>query len=236
MNHTLRYDNNPTAIPYEEIREAFQALPYASLARIGFGLLACTGCRTIELSHYNPQRGMKIHNIKDNTIYWRPGKSQQGYRKENLDPRFVTELEQYRLANTMNGDSIIGVQADSFRKAFHNHRKQKLPRWEDKKPTMYKGTLAEKNQYSLAGLRKSFITHETYQEIERLKDTHLACMAIAQRMLHTTTHIPEYHYIRDFKKLNLEKWGRLNMWDILYGTEQQKTIPQFEHTQTKAET
>lgn len=217
----IAYDNQGAAIPYDEIRRAYNALQHDKLARLGFGLLFATGARITELDAF------KGSLVKDGTLYWKPGKGQRGTRKARLDPRFTTDLETFQRRAGRRTPSLLGFQAESVVRAFHRARHLLGPAWLVKRPVLRKGRFGEAHTLTLAGLRKSYITLRFAQARQELGDTGLAVQAVQKELCHSSPNMTAYHYVRDVKKLQADRWAFRDPWEILYGEEDQLTLGRF---------
>ncbi len=197
-------ENDCKAIPYEQVQEVLDFLPYANVVRVMFEMLLYTGCRISELSK------MRRSLLYDDVLFWHLGKNQKCFRKEKLPRHFLVELGEYWKENRICGDFFFGISGSTLNRYFNRDVRPFLsPAWQEKRLIAEKGQLKPEYILQLKGLRKVFQTVIFFHEYEKWKDSGVALEFTAKRMRHSTKHITAYHYLENFDAVDVEKFREL---------------------------
>lgn len=203
-------DNDSYAIPIPAVREALDTMTYASVERVMFEMLFYTGCRTSELDHMTPEL------LHEHTIYWYPGKSQTGWRKEVLPAHYIKELQEYRRTHRVSTSQLFGISHGTFRRYFNVHIRPLLgPAWHQKRLRPRSRALEPEYILQLKGLRKTFQTMLFAKEWQRWGASEVALEFTSKRMKHSTTHMTAYHYLQHFDSLQIRGMTVLNPGDVI---------------------
>jgi integrase len=221
----IKFDT--VAVPFHLIRNAIQVLPYGTSTRVMFMMCAITGCRIREMEKMKVSLLYK-HQAKEGwaMIYWKTGKNQTGYRKEELPDYFFEEIKYYRENNRVFADRLFSPDARSFRKYFNDNIRPILSKeWNEwvSVPNQNAAVKLE-HRFQLKGLRKSWATLCFAKEYNKWKDAFMAIEEASKRMKHSSKQMTSHHYLKHYSELNIEKYLHLKPYDILRDQRQLKII------------
>lgn len=190
-----------TAIHWVDFKYLLERLPYGHPVRVMTLMLAYTGCRVSELSK------MSISHFKGNSISWKPGKNQVGMRRELLPDSFIAELVFYRKANKTNSEQLFSFNHVTFRTYFNRLRKQIGGRWLDySEEALHVDPDRKMYLLQLKGFRKTFQTVLFKYYMEKYNDAGVALEMVSKRMRHSSEQMTAYHYIENYKAIDVDSW------------------------------
>lgn len=198
------------AIPFQHIKDVLQRLTYASHERVMFGMLALTGCRICELDL------MKRDGFIGGKFYWKLGKNQASTRCIELPTYYLEELRKYWETHRIKNLDIFGKKHNSFVRDFNKRLRDTLrPEWKQKAVEYTNNGLSQCYNFQLKGLRKSYssLRYAYYWDI--LKDATAAMEFVAKEMKHSTKSMTCHHYLENFQILEIDRYKKLSMADIL---------------------
>lgn len=197
-------------IPFSEFARLLRFYPRGHVVRVMCLMLAFTGCRPSELERMYLTDGPDGCGIKNNHIYWLPGKRQTGYRKEFLPEWYIQELEEYRRTHRVYENKIFGIKYSVCRRYLHKDRVKIGGLWTERQEgpinKSYIGKADLKLQ--LKGFRKSFGSVIFKDFWEEFGDAGAAVQFTCQRMGHSNMGITVGHYIAGFRGCDVDRWRR----------------------------
>lgn len=212
----IRYDIDHKCVPFKNIEEVLEFLPYGNKLRIMFIFLIVLGCRISELNVLNTSQFYK--SSKGWCIVWRCGKNQKGLpRKEYLPEFVVAELAAHRKLYNCPRYKLFSIDSDTFRRQFNKFVRPNLSDdWNDRVPNYKKsGPVRIEYALQLKGLRKNFQTIEFKKALDKWKDSGVALEMTSKRMRHSSKHMTCNHYIQNFEDLELNKYNFDSSKDFL---------------------
>ena len=209
------------AIPFEDVKEMVDYLPYGHKYRVALMLLTLTGCRICELDN------MGINSIGCGFLYWKTGKNQKGFRKEDLPDWFMSELQYHIDNNHCSNNRLFDFKGNSFRRIFNKEIRPKLnSNWQIKYIKANKKYAVEEYAYQLKGLRHNFASLDFYNNFCKWGGT-VALEFTCKRMKHSSYKITCGHYIGGFDKLKIDQYKGCTMSEILHNKISQRRIGEF---------
>lgn len=221
MMQETKIDVESHAVPFQNIAEVTDFLPYGDQIRVIFQFLVVTGSRIAEINKFVMSQ---LYRQEEGFILcWKLGKNQKTYRKEVIPERLVKELLYCREKNRCYQDMMFSISANSFRRYFNRDVRPHLSNaWQEKSLQLLEGHLKEQYRIQLKGLRKNFQTLMFAKELERWKDSGVALEMVSKRMRHSSARITAYHYICNFETLQIQKYIHCSPEDLLKESRQKR--------------
>lgn len=177
MQSTICVESEGYAIPFNEVIRLIEFYPRGHPYRVGFTLMALTGCRCSEINNFG------VNSFYGEWVIWKPAKKQGGMRKEKLPMWFLKDLELYLQKFPHCDDKLFPFDQEELRQVLNKRVRPVLGgAWLQK--TFSRGCIKNEYVLQLRGLRHSWSSLDFYNNFLTWGAT-MAVEMTCKRMRHS---------------------------------------------------